>query len=235
MPVTAAWLQDNALYLLLALGTIFNIFWLFRFQDRLKMKWWAILIISVLHTVYGVLTVKVFAFAEAGFDSSSLGNMSIFGGVFLMPLAYFLGAKLFKRKPSEVFDIFTICMMFTLMCARITCIISGCCKGCLIFGSETARWPTRELEIIFYIVLLIIFGRRVKRSKSHGELYPAYMFLYGAFRFVTEFFRETDNQLFLKFHLSHIWAIAAMLLGGFFYWYITMSKPKKSRAQKKKP
>ena len=173
MPVTAAWLQDNALYLLLALGTIFNIFWLFNFQDRLKMKWWAVLLISVLHTVYGVLTVMLFAFAESGFNPDSLGNMSIFGGVFLMPLAYFLGAKLFKRKPSEVFDIFTICMMFTLMCARINCIISGCCKGCLIFGSETARWPTRELEIIFYIVLLIIFGRRVKRSKSRGELYPA--------------------------------------------------------------
>lgn len=227
MPVTAAWLQDNALYLLLALGTIFNIFWLFRFQDRLKMKWWAILIISVLHTVYGVLTVMLFAFAESGFNPDSLGNMSIFGGVFLMPIAYFLGAKLFKRKPGEVFDIFLICMMFTLMCARINCIISGCCKGCLIFGSETARWPTRELEVVFYIVLLIIFGRRVKRNESRGELYPAYMFLYGIFRFITEFFRVSERSAGI-FHLSHLWALISFGLGVSLY-YELKSKNKKTR------
>ena len=227
MPVTAAWLQDNALYLLLALGTIFNIFWLFNFQDRLKMQWWAVLLISVLHTVYGVLTVMLFAFAESGFNPDSLGNMSIFGGVFLMPIAYFLGAKLFKRKPGEVFDIFLICMMFTLMCARINCIISGCCKGCLIFGSETARWPTRELEVVFYIVLLIIFGRRVKRNESRGELYPAYMFLYGIFRFITEFFRVSERSAGI-FHLSHLWALISFGLGVSLY-YELKSKNKKTR------
>ena len=227
MPVTAAWLQDNALYLLLALGTIFNIFWLFNFQDRLKMKWWAVLLISVLHTVYGVLTVMLFAFAESGFNPDSLGNMSIFGGVFLMPIAYFLGANLFKRKPGEVFDIFLICMMFTLMCARIYCIISGCCKGCLIFGSETARWPTRELEVVFYIVLLIIFGRRVKRNESRGELYPAYMFLYGIFRFITEFFRVSERSAGI-FHLSHLWALISFGLGVSLY-YELKSKNKKTR------
>ena len=227
MPVTAAWLQDNALYLLLALGTIFNIFWLINFRDRLKMKWWAVLLISVLHTVYGVLTVMLFAFAESGFNPDSLGNMSIFGGVFLMPLAYFLGAKLFKRKPGEVFDIFLICMMFTLMCARINCIISGCCKGCLIFGSETARWPTRELEVVFYIVLLIIFGRRIKRNESRGELYPAYMFLYGIFRFITEFFRVSERSAGI-FHLSHLWALISFGLGVSLY-YELKSKNKKTR------
>ena len=227
MPVTAAWLQDNALYLLLALGTIFNIFWLFNFQDRLKMKWWAVLLFSVLHTVYGVLTVMLVAFAGSGFNPDSLGNMSIFGGVFLMPIAYFLGAKLFKRKPGEVFDIFLICMMFTLMCARINCIISGCCKGCLIFGSETARWPTRELEVVFYIVLLIIFGRRVKRNESHGELYPAYMFLYGIFRFITEFFRVSERSAGI-FHLSHLWALISFGLGVSLY-YELKSKNKKTR------
>ena len=169
----------------------------------------------------------LFAFAESGFNPDSLGNMSIFGGVFLMPIAYFLGAKLFKRKPGEVFDIFLICMMFTLMCARINCIISGCCKGCLIFGSETARWPTRELEVVFYIVLLIIFGRRVKRNESHGELYPAYMFLYGIFRFITEFFRVSERSAGI-FHLSHLWALISFGLGVSLY-YELKSKNKKTR------
>lgn len=42
-------------------------------------EWYAVLILSVLHTAIGVCSVKVFAFLESG----DIGNMSLFGGVFL--------------------------------------------------------------------------------------------------------------------------------------------------------
>lgn len=74
-----SWLQTNSLYLLLTAGTIFNVFWLYRMRRQLQMKWYAVLILSVLHTAIGVCSVKVFAFLESG----DIGNMSLFGGVFL--------------------------------------------------------------------------------------------------------------------------------------------------------
>lgn len=74
-----SWLQTNSLYLLLTVGTIFNVFWLYRMRRQLQMKWYAVLILSVLHTAIGVCSVKVFAFLESG----DIGNMSLFGGVFL--------------------------------------------------------------------------------------------------------------------------------------------------------
>ena len=74
-----AWLQTNSLYLLLTVGTIFNVFWLYRMRRQLQMKWYAVLILSVLHTAIGVCSVKVFAFLESG----DIGNMSLFAGSLL--------------------------------------------------------------------------------------------------------------------------------------------------------
>ena len=166
-----SWLQTNSLYLLLTAGTIFNVFWLYRMRRQLQMKWYAVLILSVLHTAIGVCSVKVFAFLESG----DIGNMSLFGGVFFMPAAYWLGAKLTKRPYCKVCDVFTPCMLFTLMCARVNCIVAGCCSGLVIPGTHF-HFPTRELEILYYIVMLILLIPRAKKSKNPGSIYPL---LYG--------------------------------------------------------
>ena len=171
------------------------------------MKWYAVIAFSVLHTVCGVLSVKAFAFLETG----DAGNMSLFGGVFFMPVLYFISAKVSKRNIKAVFDIFTICMIFTVMCARINCIVSGCCAGLVIPGTHF-HFPTRELEIFYYIVMLILLIPRVKKSKNPGSIYPLYMASYGAFRFVVEFFRYQEYSLGI-FHLSHLWAAVSFAIG----------------------
>lgn len=201
-----AWLQTNSLYLLLTVGTIFNVFWLYRMRRQLQMKWYAVLILSVLHTAIGVGSVKAFAFLESG----DIGNMSLFGGIFFMPVAYYLGARLTRRDKKDVFDVLTVCMIFTLMCARINCIISGCCAGLAIPGTHF-HFPTRELEILYYIVMLILLIPRVKKSKNPGSIYPLYMASYGAFRFIDEFFRTSSTGML--FHLSHVWAAIAFAAG----------------------
>ena len=45
-------------YLLLTVGTIFNVFWLYRMRRQLQMKWCAVLILSVLHTAIGVYKMR---------------------------------------------------------------------------------------------------------------------------------------------------------------------------------
>ena len=199
------------LILLLSAGAVFTAVWLVLLRKRLDMPWYAAIPLAILHTVYGVLTVKVFAFLETGFNTDSLGNMSLFGGVFFMPLAYWLGAKLSKRSYREVFDVFTPCIIFTVMCARINCIVSGCCIGLPIPGMNGVRFPTREAEILFYIILLICLCPRVLKGKYCGQAYPIYMISYGAFRFVVEFFRSADTSS--VFHSAHIWALIALIIG----------------------
>ena len=204
------WLSDHALILLLGCGTLFNVYWLHRCRERLHLRWLSVLLLSVLHTVLGVLSVKVFALFETG----NFSNMSLFGGVFFMPLFYWGVAKLAKQKAADVFDVFTICLVFTLMCARLNCMISGCCLGAHIpiEGLTHLRFPTRELELLFYVLLLSRLWRKVVTGSARGMIYPIYMISYGIFRFVTETLRvsnRTDSIL----HISHLWALLSLGIG----------------------
>lgn len=218
----------NRLTLLLSVGTIFTYAWQIVCRKQIRIKWYAALLVALLHTIIGVLSVKVFAFLESGFNPDSIGNMSLFGGIFFMPLAYWIGAKVTKRNVGQVFDVFTICMIFTVMCARINCIFAGCCFGILIPGAAGIRWPTRELEILFYVILLFILGRKIITGKHNGEIYPIYMAAYGAFRFIVEFFRVSDSSLGIV-HLSHVWAIVSFGIGISIYCELQSRKNKGRR------
>lgn len=204
------WLSDHALMLLLGCGTLFNVYWLHRCRERLHLRWLSVLLLSVLHTVLGVLSVKVFALFETG----DFSNMSLFGGVFFMPLFYWGVAKLAKQKTADVFDVFTICLVFTLMCARLNCMISGCCLGAHIpiEGLTHLRFPTRELELIFYVLLLSRLWRKVVTGSARGMIYPIYMISYGIFRFVTETLRFSDRTDSIL-HVSHLWALLSLGIG----------------------
>lgn len=204
------WLSDHALILLLGCGTLFNVYWLHRCRERLHLRWLSVLLLSVLHTVLGVLSVKVFALFETG----NFSNMSLFGGVFFMPLFYWGVAKLAKQKTADVFDVFTICLVFTLMCARLNCIISGCCLGAHIpiEGLTHLRFPTRELELLFYVLLLSRLWRKVLSGSARGMIYPIYMISYGIFRFVTETLRFSDRTNSIL-HVSHLWALLSLGIG----------------------
>lgn len=204
------WLSDHALILLLGCGTLFNVYWLHRCRERLHLRWLSVLLLSVLHTVLGVLSVKVFALFETGYFS----NMSLFGGVFFMPLFYWGVAKLAKQKAADVFDVFTICLVFTLMCARLNCMISGCCLGAHIpiEGLTHLRFPTRELELLFYVLLLSRLWRKVVTGSARGMIYPIYMISYGIFRFVTETLRFSDRTDSIL-HVSHLWALLSLGIG----------------------
>lgn len=204
------WLSDHALILLLSCGTLFNVYWLHRCRERLHLRWLSVLLLSVLHTVLGVLSVKVFALFETG----DFSNMSLFGGVFFMPLFYWGVAKLAKQKAADVFDVFTICLVFTLMCARLNCIVSGCCLGAHIpiEGLTHLRFPTRELELLFYVILLSRLWRKVLNRSARGMIYPIYMISYGIFRFVTETLRFSDRTDSIL-HVSHLWALLSLGIG----------------------
>lgn len=208
------WLSDHALILLLGCGTLFNVYWLHRCRERLHLRWLSVLLLSVLHTVLGVLSVKVFALFETG----NFSNMSLFGGVFFMPLFYWGVAKLAKQKAADVFDVFTVCLVFTLMCARLNCMISGCCLGAHIpiEGLTHLRFPTRELELIFYVLLLSRLWRKVLSGSARGMIYPIYMISYGIFRFVTETLRFSDRTDSIL-HVSHLWALLSLGIGVSIY------------------
>ncbi len=220
-------IESNRLYLLLGLAGAVTFLWLFLLRRRLRMKWYAALILSVASVVYGVFSVKAFAVLEG--KPLTGGAMSLFGVVFLMPIALWLGAKISKRKTTEVFDIFTPCMIFAVACARVNCIFAGCCTGVIIPGHAPWRFPTREAELVFYAIFLAIIVPRVWKGKTRGEVYPLYMFTYGVVRAVLECFRTAETNSIL--HRSHIWAAISVIVGLCFYIEIRRRREKKRGAQ----
>ena len=204
------WMTEHALWLLLGAAGVFTAVWLWMLRPRLRMSRIAVILFSLAHLAAGVGCVKVFAAMEAG-DVSGVSGMSLFGAVFFLPLFYFTGAKITKRKAADVFDIFGVAMIATLFFARINCLIAGCCKGLSIHGLEPARWPTREAELVFYVVFLAIMAPKVFKDKTKGLLYPIYMIAYGVFRFAIEFFRESGGGR--AWHIAHLWAFLAAAIG----------------------
>jgi len=221
------WLYENRLYLLLAVATVFGYFWLSQFKERLKFKEWVLLLCSVVHTVIGVLLVKLFAFLESGEG----GGMSLYGAVFFLPIVYFVFAKLSKRRVSDIFDVFTVNTVVTLLCARINCILADCCIGTVIPNTNGLRWPTREAEIVFYIVLYIFLRKKVSNAKYRGKIYPIYMMSYGVFRFIIEWMRES-HIIFGFIHISHIWSLVAIVVGAIIY-YILLRNNKSDAMHRK--
>lgn len=217
-------LLSHMIYVMLLIAAVINIDILMHTKNRLNIKWYTVLILAILFEAFCLVAAKIFAVAEYGFDFDKFSNMSLFGGVFLVPVAVFIGAKLTKRPLRTAFDIFALAAVVTVLCARINCLFSGCCLGTFIPGTDI-RWPTREIEVVYYLAFLIFFIPRVIKRKTDGEVYPFYMLTYGVLRFVLEFLRVTDRTESL-FHLSHIWAIVSVAIGLFFVLYLKNIKQK---------
>ena len=210
--------------LTLASGGVFG--WLFINREKLHAKWWEVLIVTLIHVVYGVLTVKFFALLEAGFDVAKAGNMSLFGGIFFMPLFYVAYALIKKLPFTLVFDIFTICLVGTLFFARINCLYAGCCIGMHI-GDSAARWPTRGFELLYDAIFMTFTLPWIYKNKSLGRAYPIYMMSYGLTRFISEWFRESTSSS--PFHIGHIWAIVSMVVGGGLFAFLQIRLQKQER------
>lgn len=205
------YLNEHSLLILLMIATVISSIWVYVMRNHLGITVAGAIALALVHTLYGVLAVRAFAIIEGFGDLSVVGAQSLFGGMAFMPLLYLLVIKLTKKPASEVFDILTISLVSTLFFARINCILAGCCMGSHVFGLDP-RWPTRELELVYYIWFLAMYVPGVYEGTSRGNVFPLYMLSYGLFRFVTEFLRESSSA-FGPFHIAHLWSLVAIGLG----------------------
>ena len=66
------WLTSHWFLLtILSIATVFSFAYLFAFHRKsLNAKWYEFLVVSILHTVFGVFCVMFFAMLETGFDTN---------------------------------------------------------------------------------------------------------------------------------------------------------------------
>lgn len=156
--------------------------------------------------------------------------MSIYGAIFFTPLVCILGALFFRRPVKTTLDILTIPIIILAALARTNCLFKGCCLGLEIHGTAM-RWPTRELELVLDVVLIIALVRLTAKKQFKGINYPIYLLSYGIFRFIIQWFREPGFMVG-PLTLSHIWSILSILIGlGF----ILLLNKKAQRQKKNRP
>lgn len=130
-----------------------------------------------------------------------VSGRSITGGLALG----FIGAEVTKpllgyRLPPN--DAFAAKLPFSIALGRVGCLLVGCCRGVPYQGLVTmryedgiCRWPAQLVEIAFQLVIGAVFLVMVRRRMLAGRVYALYMMVYGGFRFVTEFMRETPKPV----------------------------------------
>ena len=173
------------------------------------------------------------------------GGMSFHGGL----IGVLIAAVLFCRKQKKSFwklsDLFVVTAPLGLALGRIGNFINGELYGrvtqvpwAMIFpkGGPLPRHPSQLYESALEGGLLFLILWRVKDKKhADGYLLALFIFLYGAFRFFIEFFREPDVQLgFVLGPLSmgQILCTVMIAVGIFLMIYLKRrSKPGGSRSR----
>lgn len=201
------------IYMLL-MSLVIIIYNIFDFCIHNKPTLKGILIQSLLLSIFGgicVLSAFLMSKLESLITNSSSGKFSLFGLILFTPIFIFIICKFFKIKFKEFYDKVTISIIFTIICMRLLCIISGCCYGKFIY-SNVSRYPIREIEIalnITYLLFYYLFKNKLKTGLS----YPIYMIYYGIIRFILQFFRNYNGLWNTNIAFGHIWSIISIVIG----------------------
>jgi phosphatidylglycerol:prolipoprotein diacylglycerol transferase len=175
------------------------------------------------------------------------GGMSFHGGMLGVAAAMAVFAWLRKRPFWQVTDLIAPCASLGLASGRIGNFINGELWGraadpslpwAMVFPQAgpqmTPRHPSQIyqflLEGVLLFVLLWIYSRK---PRGRGQVSGAFLFGYGVFRFIAEYFREPDSFLgLLALNMSMgQWLCVPMILAGAAIWAWGSRQPVTGSAQ----
>lgn len=172
-------------------------------------------VFTILLTVCGLLGTKVLYVLEnlqsVIANGLSLGGVSFFGAVYLVPLLMIPFGKLFSLRGKQTTDACALCVLSMIGFMRFGCFFSGCCGGieATVLGMSFV-WPTQALESIGDFVILAILWKYENQNRFAGGLYPLFMIFYSVMRFFIEFMRDTEKNLLYMSHGQWFSLVAIM-------------------------
>jgi len=156
------------------------------------------------------------------------GGLSFHGGLVGGILAVALYAAAVRVSIGLVFDTGAPSVALGYAVARLGCFLNGCCYGCptdlpwaVRFRDPTSgelTLPSHPAQLYAGLGSLIAFGILLwlrSRARVHGQLFIAYLGLYGVVRFVVEVFRKGyTSELMVGFlTAAQVASIGLMALG----------------------
>ena len=197
-----------------------------------------------LPAAYLINPLKIFAAWE--------GGMSFHGGLLGVVIAIWLFCRKRKLNLLAVSDLIAAATPIGLFFGRIANFINGELWGKVTdvpwgmtfcnnviraanFGQcpagEQPRHPSQLYEALLEgVVLFLILRFAMVRLKIHhrpGSVVAWFLLGYGAFRFVVEFFRDSESMIYGWFSMGQLLSLPMWAAAAFFLWY-AMQKPAKA-------
>ena len=174
------------------------------------------------------------------------GGMSFHGGLIGVLIAIWGFVKTNKLSFLRFADYVALCVPFGLFFVRIANFINGELWGrptnvpwAIVFptGGPVARHPSQLYEAflegpVLFAILWWMFWKTDARYHP-GKLMGAFALGYGSFRFIVEFFRESDAQL-MEFaartglHMGQ-WLSLPLIVGGLYF--VATAKGRRERVE----
>ncbi|MBD3893628.1 prolipoprotein diacylglyceryl transferase [Hydrogenophaga sp.] len=161
------------------------------------------------------------------------GGMSIHGGMIGVMLAMFWYAHSRQRTFLQVMDFVVPCVPTGVASGRLGNFINGELWGRvadpslpwgMVFrgAGDLPRHPSQLYQLLLEgLLLFVLLWLYARKPRAVGQVSAAFLFGYGVFRFIAEFFREPDAHLgLLALGMSlGQWLCVPMILGGAALWW----------------
>jgi phosphatidylglycerol:prolipoprotein diacylglycerol transferase len=161
------------------------------------------------------------------------GGMSFHGGMLGVMVAMVWYARTRQRPFMQVMDFVAPCVPTGLAAGRVGNFINGELWGRvadpslpwgMVFrgAGDLPRHPSQVYQFLLEgLLLFVLLWLYARKPRARGQVSAAFLFGYGVFRFIAEYFREPDAHLgLLALGMSlGQWLCVPMILGGALLWW----------------
>ena len=145
---------------------------------------------------YGFAEIRLLLTSPRWFEMLLAGK-TVLGGL----LGGYAGVEIGKsmvRYRGITGDLFAQMVPLSIALGRLGCIANRCCPGkeigpawyAVSHADGSLHWPASEVELLFNLTVVVVFGILRKRKILPGQHFHLYMISYGLFRFFHEWKRQ---------------------------------------------
>lgn len=182
-----------------------------------QMKWyglaiWKSIVISIALVITGLIGSRIWYYVENG----TFRGRSFYGAIFLAPVVFFSVSKIIKIQYGHSLDFCATAGCLALSLVKIQCLRDGCCDGMVLYldaNYNYVKFPSQIVEMIAFLVIGTILFLVSSKEKNRGKIFPLFLCLYGASRFVLNFFRDGIEPYALGLSAGSFWSLISFVAG----------------------
>ncbi len=205
-----------------------------------KVPAWKIIVLSIFFPVMAIIGARMghlLLFAQQEFTDQdnffTNPGLSSFSGVLLCYLAFNLlpSILLSPQIKIKLSDSLALLMPLCYGILRIGCFLSGCCWGKITFSLLAIKFfhpqaimplqgfPVHPFQLYDAVIGFLIFFYLIylfQKNHNSGKLIHLFFTLFGAARFMTDFFRHQANRgplIIYDLSLNQLFALFVLLIG----------------------